>query len=89
MAAAARCSTSARSGDALDLMATVASAGEALCQFVLNRALMNPHELAAAKTGIAECWLAVSDMLAKLDTRAQRGCMAGLTARQRVSGLGA
>lgn len=67
-------------GDALDLMSTVADAGEALCHFVLTRALLNPHELAAAKTGIAECWLVVSDMLAKLDTEAQRGCMAGLAA---------
>lgn len=55
-------------GDALDLMATIASAGEALCQFILNRPLMNSHELAAAKVGISECWLAVSDMLAKIDT---------------------
>lgn len=54
-------------GDALDLACTVASAGEALCQFALTRALLNPHELAAAKTGIAECWLAVSDLMAKLD----------------------
>jgi hypothetical protein len=54
-------------GDALDLACTVASAGEALCQFALSRALLNPHELAAAKCGIAECWLAVSDTLTKLD----------------------
>jgi hypothetical protein len=67
-------------GDALDLMATVASAGEALCQFVLNRALINPHELAAAKTGIAECWLAVSDMLAKMESESsERHSMAGRT----------
>lgn len=66
-------------GDALDLMSTVADAGEALCHFVLTRALLNPHELAAAKTGIAECWLTVSDMLAKLDTEEQRHCMAGIS----------
>lgn len=66
-------------GEALELMATIASAGEALCQFVLHRALMNPHELAAAKTGIAECWLTVSDMLAKLDTDEMRHSMAGIS----------
>lgn len=54
-------------GDTLDLLSTIGSAGEALCQFTLNRALMNPHELAAAKAGIAECWLAVSDTLAMFD----------------------
>jgi hypothetical protein len=66
-------------GDALDLGATIASAGEALCQFALTRALMNPHELAAAKCGIAECWLNVSDLLTKFcDDDAFRKSMAGL-----------
>jgi hypothetical protein len=66
-------------GDALDLGATIASAGEALCQFVLTRALMNPHELAAAKCGIAECWLNVSELLAKFcDDEEFRLSMAGL-----------
>jgi hypothetical protein len=65
-------------GDALDLLATIASAGEALCQFVLNRALINPLELAAAKTGIAECWLTVSDMLPKFESDELRKTMAAL-----------
>jgi replicative DNA helicase len=59
-------------GDALDLGATVAAAGEAVCQFVLHRALVNPFELAAAKTAIAECQLASSNLLALLDTEEQR-----------------
>jgi hypothetical protein len=67
-------------GDALDLGATIASAGEALCQFAMTRALMNPHELAAVKCGIAECWLNVSDLLAKFcDDEAFRLSMAGVT----------
>jgi hypothetical protein len=64
-------------GDALDLGATVASAGEALCTFVLTRPLMNPHELAAAKVGIAECQLASSNLLGLLDSEEQRKSMAG------------
>jgi hypothetical protein len=59
-------------GDALDLGATVASAGEAICSFVLHRALLNPFELANAKTAIAECQLASSNLLALLDTEEQR-----------------
>jgi hypothetical protein len=65
-------------GDALDFGATIASAGEALCSFVLTRALVNPHELVAAKVGIAECQLASSNLLALLDTEEQRKSMAGL-----------
>jgi hypothetical protein len=38
----------------LDLAMTVASAGEAMCEFMLNRALMNPAELFAAKVAVAE-----------------------------------
>lgn len=63
--------------DACDLASTIAAAGEALCQFALTRALINPHELAAVKTGIAECWLAVSDLLAKVGEEGQRQSMAG------------
>jgi hypothetical protein len=71
-------------GDALDLGATIASAGEALCQFVLTRALLNPHELAAAKCGIAECWLNVSDLLATFcDNEEYRLSTAGLDAAQK------
>lgn len=65
-------------GNALDLAATVASAGEALCSFVLSRSLLNPHELADAKCGIAECWLNVSDVLAKLCDDTYRHSPAGL-----------
>lgn len=69
-------------GDALDLAATVASAGEACCQFVLNRALMNPHELTAAKVAISECALAASNMLTLLESDEQRASVFGQKAAE-------
>lgn len=65
-------------GDALEFGATIASAGEAVCNFILNRALMNPHELAHAKVAISECWKEAVGALNVLDGEEARQSMAGL-----------
>jgi hypothetical protein len=44
--------------DAFDLCATICSAGEALCKFILGRSLIHPFELALAKHAIASCKVA-------------------------------